>query len=236
MCRWKTRGRVHGVVRIVPRSGVLSPMRHFDSQTGTGPSATRTSRTSSIIRGNPCLIFYLEGDLDPSEIFIMSKDESMSVDADAIHKKEQSDEEELPEAPQNDADQAKRRPKRKKSNPTSIKQTTLRKPRWTYLRIALHSSPPISQPIDSSTARLHLTSALRQFLGLTGEAIPIDFLKLEGPELWIRVPREDGDAVATALGGWVGGSDGATVGWRIKGRDDWLSRLSGGDGMDLFGG
>lgn len=151
--------------------------------------------------------------------------------------RQQENDEQLPDAPGNDsAAQPATHQTRKKTNQTILAQVTLQKPTWTYLHLALHSSPPSSQPMDPSTARLHLTSALKQFLGLTGEAIPIDFLKLEDRDLWIRVPRADGAAVVAALSGWVGGSEGATVGWRIKGKDDWLNRLSCGDGMDLFGG
>jgi ribonuclease P/MRP protein subunit POP8 len=156
----------------------------------------------------------------------MSKDEE-----------ETRDEEELPDAPlENAVNDANARQKRQKSSQTTLTQATLRKPVWTYLHLVSHTSPPSSQPLDTSTARLHLTSALKQYLGLTGEAIPIDFLKLQDRDLWVRVPREDSAAVVAALGGWVGGSDGASVGWKVQGRDEWLPRLSGGDGMDLFGG
>lgn len=126
---------------------------------------------------------------------------------------------------------------------TTIAQHTLRKPRWTYLHLSLNRSPPVSTddvPLDAITARKHLTSALEQFLGITGTAIPIDFLKLDGYDFWVRVPREDASAMIAALGGWVGsetdaGGD-ATVNWRVKGWDNWLARLVGGDGMDLFSG
>jgi ribonuclease P/MRP protein subunit POP8 len=59
----------------------------------------------------------------------------------------------------------------------------------------------------------------------------VDILKLNGKELWVRVPREDATAVHVALSGWVGDESK----WAVKGRDEWLGRLVGGDGMDLFG-
>jgi hypothetical protein len=47
-------------------------------------------------------------------------------------------------------------------------------------------------------------------------------------EVWIRVPREDGDAVAAALGsGWVGRDGGVDVSWRVWGRGEWLGALVG---------
>ena len=85
--------------------------------------------------------------------------------------------------------------------------------------------------VDILTARTYLSSALQQFLGLTGLAISIDFLKVEGKDVWIRVPREDGLAVSNAISTWVG-SEG--VSWRIKGKSDWLANLAAGDGQQLF--
>ncbi|KAL8843145.1 MAG: hypothetical protein Q9170_000275 [Blastenia crenularia] len=54
-------------------------------------------------------------------------------------------------------------------------------------------------PIDILTARTFLTAALQQYLGLAGTAIAIDFLKVEGSDVWVRVPREDGAAVVGAI-------------------------------------
>lgn len=85
--------------------------------------------------------------------------------------------------------------------------------------------------IDMLTARTYLTSALRQFLGLTGTAISIDFLKLEARDVWIRVPREDGAAVVSAVSAWMGAEG---VAWRIRGKSEWLGGLVAGNGMELF--
>lgn len=114
---------------------------------------------------------------------------------------------------------------------------TVRNPPFTYLHLVLLSSSnplPISNspPIDILTARAHLTSALSQFLGITGTAIPIDFLKHEGRDVWIRVPREDAAAVVGALSQWVGKDGG--VSWRVKGKGQWLGLVAAEDGHELF--
>ena len=77
--------------------------------------------------------------------------------------------------------------------------------------------------MDALTARTYLTSALAQFLGLTGRAIGIDILKAEGRDCWIRVAREDGVAVERALVAW--GAEG--VAWRVRGVGAWLGGLGG---------
>lgn len=61
-------------------------------------------------------------------------------------------------------------------------------------------------------------------------AIPIDILKIEGSECWIRVPREDAGMVVGALGG-----GGGVGGWRVVGRGEWLGVVAGGGGEGLFG-
>jgi len=130
---------------------------------------------------------------------------------------------------------------------------TIRKPPYTYLHIfttsstttttsrvpqhASHSqsqsqSQPQSQPLDEITLRTYLTASLTQYLGLTGAAIPIDILKVDGPrnEGWLRLLREDESAVIAALAQWVG-RGGVVV--RVRGRGSWLGGLvdaGGGDG------
>lgn len=70
-------------------------------------------------------------------------------------------------------------------------------------------------------------------MGMTGTAIPVDFLKIEERDVWIRVPREDASKVVGALSQWAG-KNGA-VGWRVRGRGEWLVSLAAGDGRKLFG-
>jgi ribonuclease P/MRP protein subunit POP8 len=63
--------------------------------------------------------------------------------------------------------------------------------------------------------------------------MPVDILKLESDEVWIRVPVEDATAVHESLSSWVGAEMGGQR-WVLNGRDEWLVRLVGGDGQDLF--
>ncbi|KAI4281925.1 MAG: hypothetical protein L6R38_003348 [Xanthoria sp. 2 TBL-2021] len=134
--------------------------------------------------------------------------------------------------------------KTSKSNPPSSGQyvetitsetTTIRHLPWTYFHLSLISSEITSQATDAEvdilTARTYLTSALQQFLGITGTAIPVDFLKVEGRNIWIRVPRDDSAVVVSALSGWIGREG---VAWRIKGKSEWLGSLIAGDGSHLF--
>ncbi|PQE16652.1 ribonuclease P MRP subunit POP8 protein [Rutstroemia sp. NJR-2017a BBW] len=127
--------------------------------------------------------------------------------------------------------------KRKASTNKSLEHHTLTisKPPYTYLHLRLITTSSSAQKttLDELTAKSYLSSALTQFLGLTGSAIPIDILKTEGREVWIRTMREDGSAVVAAVGGWVRGVGGETegeMGWRVVGRGNWLGGLVGGGG------
>ena len=100
--------------------------------------------------------------------------------------------------------------------------------------VVSNTSTPVSASLDILTARTYLTSALQQYLGLSGTAIPVDILKMAGNEVWIRVPRETGNGVQGALSQWLG-KDG-NVSWRVKGQSDFVGILAVGRGQDLFGG
>lgn len=118
---------------------------------------------------------------------------------------------------------------------TTHRCITIRNPPYTYLHLSLLASTlPFQSPadVDILTARAYLTSALSQFLGLTGTAVPIDFLKIEGRDTWIRVPREDSAAVVGALSHWVGKD--VAVSWRVKAKGEWLGAVVSGDGSHLF--
>jgi len=126
-----------------------------------------------------------------------------------------------------------------KESPQPVyRSITIRNPPHTYLHLTLVTSSPFgilnskAAPIDILTARTHLTAALAQFLGLTGTAIPADFLKVEGREVWVRVPREDGAVVVGALSQWIG-SD-SSLSWRVRGNGVWLGAVGVGDGSQLF--
>lgn len=110
---------------------------------------------------------------------------------------------------------------------------TLRNPPYTYFHLLTtthtNGSTTASNPpsLDEITLRTHLTSALNQYLGITGTAIPIDIFKVETVtgEAWVRIPRGDESAVVAALSQWVG-KGGVVV--RILGRGSWLGGLIGG--------
>lgn len=99
---------------------------------------------------------------------------------------------------------------------------TLRSTPYTYLHLSVTDVVQgVSRaPLDAITARTYLTSALSQYLGLTGTAIPVDILKVTNPHFWIRVPREDASAVVAAVGQWANAQLG--VGLKVEERGEWL--------------
>ena len=124
--------------------------------------------------------------------------------------------------------------KRRKKTPRNytLSSFTIRNPPWAYVHLQHLTSASKPPMLDAVTAHLHLTSALSQFLGLHGAAIPFDIMKLEGQEVWIRVPSGDRSALIAAVGGWV--SKGGE-GWRVKGWSSWNANAMGRDsGQDLF--
>ncbi|CAD6439953.1 588acb4a-dba7-4ae9-8bfd-accc43f42e28 [Sclerotinia trifoliorum] len=125
--------------------------------------------------------------------------------------------------------------KRKQThNGQEHKAITITAPLFSYIHLELQISSLKKAQLDDITAKSYMTSALTQFLGLHGAAISIDILKTEGKDVWIRVMREDASAVVAALGGWVKrlGSGDEQVGWRIKGRANWLGGLVGEDDIE----
>ncbi|KAL1842492.1 hypothetical protein VTJ49DRAFT_5098 [Mycothermus thermophilus] len=125
---------------------------------------------------------------------------------------------------------------------------TLRSPPFAYAHLQL-VTPPTSteapnpavseQPalLDNLQLRSYLTAALRQFLGDTGAAIPLDILLLRGASAWVRVPREDLAAFAaavTAFEGLASGNDPSSdpaglMLLRVMACGDWLGALVGRD-------
>lgn len=101
-------------------------------------------------------------------------------------------------------------------------------------------------PLDELTTRTYLSSALAQFLGVTGTAISIDIMKVENDGAnkyaWIRVPRDDASAVVSAVSSWIGGntSTGSSaasannVAWRVCAKGNFLGAIVNGSGADLF--
>ena len=121
---------------------------------------------------------------------------------------------------------------------------TIRHPQHAYFNLTLFSVidiPMSSSPnnlkeppnIDVLTARGYLSSALQQYLGVTGVAIAIDILKVEGRSCWLRIPKEDGMALMGALGQWSSHKEGGMT-WRIRGHGEWLGRVAARNGEALF--
>ncbi|KAL2067837.1 hypothetical protein VTL71DRAFT_15935 [Oculimacula yallundae] len=109
-----------------------------------------------------------------------------------------------------------------------ITSRTIKTPQFSYacLRLFSESTTATASQLDTLTVRSYVGSALNQLLGLTGSAISVDILKVEGRECWIRVPREDLSLVIAAVGGWTGGFEGdGKVGWKVKSSGNWLSVL-----------
>ncbi|KAK5467989.1 hypothetical protein LTS15_000962 [Exophiala xenobiotica] len=107
---------------------------------------------------------------------------------------------------------------------------TLRNPPYAYFHLSIRSlQSNQSQSLDEITARSYLTAALQQYLGLTGTAIAIDILKVEGAHVWIRVPRDDESAVTAALSQWCSSADGS-MSLRVEARGSWLGGVAASGG------
>ncbi|KAI5820686.1 hypothetical protein BZA77DRAFT_82837 [Pyronema omphalodes] len=110
---------------------------------------------------------------------------------------------------------------------------TIREHDWAYAALQMIFDPPykpeidnVSWPPDILTWRSMLTSALTQFLGVTGSAISIDILHLDGDEAWLRIPRVDLMHFKAGVSGYVGFTDGRNVGFRTIGTSEFLMGLA----------
>ena len=127
---------------------------------------------------------------------------------------------------------SKKKRKKRTPKPHILSQFTIRNSPWAYVHLERLTSSATATALDEVTAQLNLTSALSQFLGLHGAAIPFDILKLDGEDVWIRLPAEDRTILIAAVGGWV--SKGGE-GWSVKGWSSWNANAMGrDDGQDLF--
>ena len=125
-----------------------------------------------------------------------------------------------------------KRKRKHQHKPHILNQITIRNPQWAYIHLQHLTSKSSPPDLDAVTAHLHLTTALSQFLGLHGAAIPFDILKLNEQDVWIRLPAEDHSALKAAVGGWVSAGG---EGWRVKGCSSWDASAIGRDaGQDLF--
>ena len=136
------------------------------------------------------------------------------------------------EGTQPNSSSTKKKRKKRPTKPHVLSQFTIRNPQWTYVRLERLNSSGTTPAIDEITAQIYLTAALSQFLGLHGAAIPFDILRIEGQDLWIRLPAEDRSALVAAVGGWVSSNG---EGWRVKGWSSWdASVMNKESGLDLF--
>lgn len=130
----------------------------------------------------------------------------------------------------------------KKTNPKSheLLSCTLKAPAFSYAHLEVfregddrRASGSSASTTDMLQFRSYCTSALTQFLGVTGAAIPLDILKVQGNECWLRVPRPDLGAFAAAVTAWPGTRDqGSHLVLRVRQCSDWLGSMVGRDGQD----
>lgn len=115
----------------------------------------------------------------------------------------------------------------------AITTHTIKSPPFSYLSLELmpaHDAAALaSSPLDALTVHRYVGLALSQFLGLAGTAVPIDILRVDGRECWLRVAHGDLGLVRAAVGGWTGppGCSEAEgkVGWKITASGRWLGLL-----------
>lgn len=108
----------------------------------------------------------------------------------------------------------------------AIYTTTIKTPPYAYAHLELIANNTAMMALDELTVRQYLTAALRQFLGTTGTAIPVDILNVAGREAWVRLPRQDLGAFAAAMTAWPG-TGSSVSGFRICAAGDWLGALVG---------
>lgn len=131
-----------------------------------------------------------------------------------------------------------KKPSLKKSRASPISKgheitvRTIRQPQFAYAYLELICDTENKPPVEIITFRSHLTAAFTQFLGLTGSAMPVDILKVEGRECWIRVPLEDLSTVIAAVTGWLGNvGQEERIAWKVKDSGNWLSSIVGSKGL-----
>ena len=127
-----------------------------------------------------------------------------------------------------DASNITSRPPKRARTGNEITTRAIKTPAFSYVSLELMSDSAAAPALDDLSVRSYLTSGLSQFLGLTGSAISVDILKVEDKECWLRVPREDLNAVLAATGQWQSGYEGGNrMAWRLKASGNWLGSLLG---------
>ncbi|KAK5631183.1 hypothetical protein RRF57_006898 [Xylaria bambusicola] len=107
--------------------------------------------------------------------------------------------------------------------------SAVKRPPYSYAHLELlNDGLSKTGDLDALQVKSYCTSALKQFLGTTGMAIPLDILKVEGQSCWLRLPRGDLGAFAAAITAWQGTTqDGIHSTLLIRGCSDWLGALVG---------
>jgi ribonuclease P/MRP protein subunit POP8 len=114
---------------------------------------------------------------------------------------------------------------------------TIKAPPFSYAQLEFITEELQPASLDNLQVKSYCTAALRQFLGDTGTAIPIDILKVEGNECWLRFPREDLGAFSAAITAFPGVFDGGKQSLlRIRQCSNWLGLMVGRDRQeDVWG-
>ena len=86
--------------------------------------------------------------------------------------------------------------------------------------------------LDSLQAKSFCTTALGEYLGISGRAVPVDILKVIGNEFWVRVPSWGLSRFDAALSAWSGPSvDGRKHAVLSVASSEWLGTLISRDGQ-----
>ncbi|CAK7567413.1 MAG: hypothetical protein SEPTF4163_005377 [Sporothrix epigloea] len=124
----------------------------------------------------------------------------------------------------------------KESKTRVLYGSTISRPPFAYAQVeVIRNAVPLEagagtdqERLDALQARSYCDAALKQFLGATGAAMPLDLLKLDGSQFWVRLPREDLSLFAAALTSWNSASrNGTAVAMRLKASGNWLGSLIG---------
>ncbi|KAI1429559.1 hypothetical protein F5Y12DRAFT_411888 [Xylaria sp. FL1777] len=120
----------------------------------------------------------------------------------------------------------------KVSKSHELVSSVIKAPPYSYAHLELFNAEPSKTgELDALQVKSYCTASLRQFLGVTGMAIPLDILKVEGRSCWLRLPRENLGAFAAAITAWQGTTqDGVHFTLQIRGCSDWLGALVGQQG------
>ncbi|KAK4460236.1 hypothetical protein QBC42DRAFT_272931 [Cladorrhinum samala] len=115
----------------------------------------------------------------------------------------------------------------KSSHSQTLTTLTISSPPFSYAHLSTTAALP-GQELDMIEVRSYLTAALRQFLGDTGVAIPIDILKVQETSVWVRLPRQDLGAFAGAITAFPGITQNESLLLlQLKACGDYLSSLLG---------